>query len=80
MLTGLSRDEKGNPVPAYFVDDVVVTYGGEQVARFTWTSGISRDPYVAFPLRATREAPVEITWKDNKGRVFRQSAELKFSA
>jgi sulfur-oxidizing protein SoxZ len=79
MLTGLGRDAQGQPVPAHFVAEVVVTYGGERVARFEWTSGISRDPYVAFPLRATREAPLEITWKDNKGGVFRQAADVKFS-
>ena len=80
MLTGLSRDAQGNPIPAYFVNEVVITYGEEQVAHFEWTSGISKDPFVAFPLRATREAPLTITWKDNKGGVYTQSADVKFSA
>jgi len=79
MDTGLFRTSKGEPIPAYFVNEVLVAYGDEQVARFTWTSGISRDPYVAFPLKATREAPLTITWKDNRGGVFRQTAELRFS-
>ncbi len=80
MLTGLSRDAQGNPIPAYFVNEVVVAYGGAQVAHFEWTSGISKDPFVAFPLRATREAPLTITWKDNKGGVYTQSADVRFSA
>ena len=80
MLTGLSRDAQGNPIPAYFVNEVVITYGDEQLAQFEWTSGISKDPFVAFPLRASREAPLTITWKDNKGGVYSQSADIKFSA
>ena len=80
MLTGLSRDAQGNPIPAYFVNEVIVAYGDEQIAHFEWTSGISKDPFVAFPLRATREAPLTITWKDNKGGVYTQSADVKFSA
>lgn len=80
MLTGMSRDQTGIPIPAYFVNDVVVTYGGERVAHFEWTSGISRDPFVGFSLLATKEAPVSVTWKDNKGGVYTQSADIKFSA
>jgi sulfur-oxidizing protein SoxZ len=80
MLTGMSRDAQGSPIPAYFVNEVIVAYGDQQIARFEWTSGISKDPFVAFPLRATREAPLTITWKDNKGGVYTQSADIKFSA
>jgi sulfur-oxidizing protein SoxZ len=80
MDTGFYRDADGNPIPAYFVNDVTVTYGDEHVAHFTWTTGISRDPYVSFPLKATREAPVKVVWKDNKGGVYSQSADLKFTA
>lgn len=80
MATGLGRDESGKPIPAYFIREVSVTYGGERVASFTWTSGISRDPYVAFPLRATREAPLVITWSDNEGGVYTSSADVRFTA
>jgi sulfur-oxidizing protein SoxZ len=79
MDTGFFRDADGNPIPPYFVNAVTISYGGEQVARFEWTSGISRDPFVRFPLRAPREAPVQITWKDNKGGVYQQSVDVKFA-
>ena len=79
MLTGLSRDAQGQPLPAYFVREVTVTYAGEPVARFEWTSGVSRDPYVAFPLRATREGPLEVRWTDNRGAVYRRQTLVRFS-
>jgi sulfur-oxidizing protein SoxZ len=80
MDTGFFRDADGQPIPAYFIKDVVVTYGEQEVARFMWTSGISRDPIVSFTLRADREAPLTMTWTDNKGDVFRQSADIKFAS
>ena len=79
MLTGMSRDQAGIPIPAYFVNEVEVTYGGERVAHFEWSSGISRDPFVGFSLRANKEAPVTVTWKDNKGGVYASSADVRFT-
>ena len=79
MYTGMSRDEKGTLIPEYFIKTVEITYGGHRVAQFRWTSGISRDPYVAFPLRATHEGPLHIAWTDTKGRVYTQTATVAFA-
>jgi sulfur-oxidizing protein SoxZ len=78
MATGLFRDPQGNPIPAHFINDVTVTYGDREAAHFVWTSGISRDPFVEFSLRADREAELKFVWKDNKGGVFQQSVDIKF--
>ncbi len=78
MHTGLFRDPDGNPIPARFINDVRVSYGGEEIARFEWTSGISRDPYVQFSLKADKEAPLKMTWKDNTGGTYEQAVDIKF--
>jgi sulfur-oxidizing protein SoxZ len=80
MDTGFFRNADGRPIPAYFIKDVVVTYGDQEIARFTWTSGISRDPIISFMLKADREAPLAMVWTDNQGGVFKQSACIKFAA
>lgn len=80
MDTGFFRTAEGQPIPAYFIKDVVVTYGDEEVARFRWTSGISRDPVITFPLRADREAPLTMTWTDNRGEVFTESVPIAFAS
>ncbi len=80
MDTGLFRDKDGNPIPAFFIKDVVVKYGDQEVARFEWTSGISRDPMVTFTLRADQEAALSMTWSDNQGGVFQQSTDIRFSS
>ena len=79
MDTGFFRTREGDTIPAYFIKDVVVTYGDAEVARFEWTSGVSRDPMVTFSLRADREAPLTMVWTDNKGGVYRQSANVAFA-
>jgi sulfur-oxidizing protein SoxZ len=80
MDTGFFRDADGDPIPAYFIKHVVVTYGGSEVARFEWTSVISRDPVVSFTLRASKEAPLTMVWTDNKGATFKQSVNISFAA
>jgi sulfur-oxidizing protein SoxZ len=79
MDTGFFRRADGTPIPAYFIRDVVITYAGQQVARFEWTSGISRDPVISFTLRADKEAPLEMVWSDNQGGVFKQSVHIAFT-
>ena len=80
MDTGFFRTPAGEPIPAYFIKDVVITYGDQEVARFHWTSGISRDPLISFPLRADREGPLTMVWSDNKGGVYRQTATIAFAS
>src|SRR6267143_5895044 len=78
MATGLFRDAAGNSIPAHFINDVSVMYGGREAAHVVWTSGISRDPFVESPLRADREAELKFVWKDNKGGAFQQSVDIRF--
>jgi sulfur-oxidizing protein SoxZ len=78
MDTGFFRTAEGQPIPAYFIKDVVVSYGEDEVARFEWTSGISRDPVVTFTLKADKEAPLTMVWTDNKGATFKHSIGISF--
>jgi sulfur-oxidizing protein SoxZ len=80
MDTGFFRNVDGDPIPAYFIKDVVVTYGEQEVARFEWTSGISRDPVVSFTVKADKEAPLTMVWTDNKGAAFKQSVGINFAS
>jgi sulfur-oxidizing protein SoxZ len=79
MDTGFFRDANANLIPPYFIQDVTVTYGGAEVARFEWTSGVSKDPMVAFQLKADKEAPLAIVYKDNKGNSYQLSVPIAFA-
>ena len=79
MDTGFFRDANANMIPAWFISDVRVLYGDAEVARFEWTSGISKDPMVVFQLRAETEGTLTVVSRDNRGSEFRGSAEIKFA-
>jgi sulfur-oxidizing protein SoxZ len=78
MDTGFFRTAEGSPIPAYFIKDVVITYGDREVGRFEWTSGISRNPVVSYTLKADREGPLTMVWTDNHGATFKQSVNISF--
>jgi len=79
MDTGFFRDANANMIPPYFIQDVTVSYGGSEVARFEWTSGVSKDPMVAFQLKADKEAPLAIVYKDNKGNSYQLTVPIAFA-
>ena len=80
MDTGFFRDADGKPIPAYFIRDVVVTYGDQEVVAVHVDLRHQPRPVVSFTLRADREAPLTMTWTDNKGGVFTQSADIGFAS
>jgi sulfur-oxidizing protein SoxZ len=80
MDTGLFRDASGDPIPPFFIQEMRVEFAGVLVARFEWSTGISKDPVMSFPLNADREGTLRVTWTDNAGAVFRQSAAIAFDA
>lgn len=57
-----------------------MTYGDRTVASFRWSTTISRDPVITFRLRADREAPLTMTWRDNRAIVYQTSVPIGFSA
>lgn len=78
MDTGFFRTAEGKPIPAWFIREVRISYAGREIARFEWTSGISRDPVVSFNLVADVEGPLTMRWTDSKGSVFEQTAQIAF--
>jgi thiosulfate oxidation carrier complex protein SoxZ len=80
MDTGFFRDANANIIPPWFIKDVRVDFGGTEVARLEWTSGISRDPMFAFRLLADREGTLTVTSRDNRDNEYSGSAEIAFTA
>ena len=79
MDTGFFRDANAEIIPPWFIKDVQVTLGDEEIARFEWTSGISKDPIVSFQLKAEKEGSLTFVTRDNRGSEFSGSAEIKFA-
>jgi hypothetical protein len=70
------RERQGDA--ACFIREAVVTYDGREVARFEWPAVGARDAVVSFRLKADREAPITMTWRDDRGAVFEKSVDVTF--
>ena len=78
MESGLRKNqETGKPIPAHFIDNVKVEYGGKVILDATWTGSISKNPFFSFNVKANATGPVDVTWKDNQGKEFKAKATLK---
>ena len=57
----------GEVVPAHFIQDMVAELNGKPVLTGQWSSGISKNPYLAFKVNAKAGDTLKLSWKDNKG-------------
>lgn len=67
-------------IPATFIRNMLVYYGGELVSRFRMSSAIADNPLFTFKLKAVKEAPVKVVFVDNAGERWEAQAEVKFQA
>jgi sulfur-oxidizing protein SoxZ len=68
MEMGNRKDAKtGELIPAHFIQDVTVTHAGNAVVSGTWSSGVSKDPYLSVRFAGKKGDDVTVAWKDNKG-------------
>ncbi len=68
METGQRRDAKGAIVPAWFIQNVVVTHGGRTVLSAQWGTSIAKNPYLNFRFSGAKAGEKLVaTWFDNRG-------------
>ena len=68
METGLRKDAQGKIIPAHFIRNVTVAYGGNTVLAAQWGTSVSRNPFLHFRFKGGRPGgKVTITWLDNSG-------------
>jgi len=79
METGFRRDMQGRAVPLNVIQDVRVIYAGEEVFRAELGSGVSANPYLAFPLRVEAGGEVRAEWVDTTGARGSVSATLNLA-
>ena len=77
METGLRKDRKGKPIPRDIVNKFVATYNGTQVFASDWHPAISANPFLSFHLRPMESGTLEMSWTDDKGKVYKKSAKIE---
>ncbi len=62
-----------------FINRVVVSYLGRDIAEFETSTAISENPTFTFPFRATETGLLRVSFFDTHGGKFEGTAEVKVS-
>jgi sulfur-oxidizing protein SoxZ len=68
METGLRKDNSGNFVPPWFIQNVSVAHNGRTVLSAQWGPAVSKNPFLHFRFAGGKPGDkVAVTWTDNRG-------------
>jgi sulfur-oxidizing protein SoxZ len=71
----------GKPVDKnyHFINRVIVTYLGKEIAQFETSQSISENPFFSFSFRATEPGQLKVTFLDTHGGKYEGTADVKFA-
>lgn len=67
METGFRFDDVGRRIARNVITSVECRYNGTEVFSASLSSGISANPYLQFPTRATDSGELVLSWVDDLG-------------
>ena len=68
METGQRKDAQGQTIPAWFIQNVVVTWNGRTVLSAQWGPAVAKNPFLSFKFKGgAKGEKVSITWVDSRG-------------
>jgi sulfur-oxidizing protein SoxZ len=68
METGQRKDTQGQTIPAWFIQNVIVTWNGKTVLSAQWGTAVSKNPFLSFKFKGGAKGDkIAITWMDNRG-------------
>lgn len=76
MESGFRLNNVGRPIPREIVESFVCEYDGREVFRARIHPAVSTNPYLVFHVVAIRSGEVKFTWRDDRGGIATQVAQL----
>jgi sulfur-oxidizing protein SoxZ len=67
METGNRKDAEGKPIPRNIIHTFIASYGGAEVFKAEFGSGVSANPYLSFYMKVPGPGDLEIVWIDDQG-------------
>ena len=68
METGQRKDDKGQSLPAHFIQTFTVSLNGKPIIDGQLNTSISRNPLFTFQARGIKAGDrLSVTWTDNAG-------------
>lgn len=79
MESGQRKDKEGKAIPRKIINTFTATFNGKEVMRADWHPAVSANPYLSFFLRVEDAGTLEMSWTDDDGSVYKQTAEIKLA-
>ena len=68
METGQRKNEKGELVPAHYIQSVIATHNGKTVLDVQWSQTVSRNPFLGFRVKGAKAGDkITLKWTDTAG-------------
>jgi sulfur-oxidizing protein SoxZ len=68
MDSGFVKDDKGEFVPAHFIQELTFEHDGRKIFVADWGTAVAKDPYVKFSFKGGNKGDeLKVSWVDNKG-------------
>jgi sulfur-oxidizing protein SoxZ len=68
METGQRKDAHGQTIPAWFIQNVTVTWNEKTVLSAQWGTAVSKNPFLSFRFKGgARGDKITVTWIDSRG-------------
>ena len=68
METGQRKDNNGNIVPAWFIQNIAVMHGTQTVLSAQWGPAVAKNPFLHFRFAGGKPGEkVSVSWTDNRG-------------
>jgi len=68
MESGQRKDASGRLVPAWYIQEVLITLNGRQIMTAEWGPAVSKNPFVQFSVKGAKSGDkLAVSWKDNRG-------------
>ncbi|HXX83854.1 MAG TPA: thiosulfate oxidation carrier complex protein SoxZ [Casimicrobiaceae bacterium] len=67
METGQRKDALGKTIPAWFIQNVTVTWNAKTVLSAQWGTAVAKNPFLAFKFKGGAKGDkISVTWTDNR--------------
>jgi len=67
METGQRKDAQGKTIPAWFIQNVLVTWNGKMVLAAQWGTAVAKNPFLSFKFKGGAKGDrINVTWIDNR--------------
>jgi len=76
MESGRRKDESGETVPRFIINEFRATFNGEEVFSADWHPAISSNPFMAFYMKAEESGDLVLSWTDDNDETITETVKV----